>query len=131
MKVEELMIGDWIFDGDNVAQITGITCDGIIETTVTETSNIEVIEPIPLTPEILEKNGFENIRDNEVFLLKKLSVNVYLGIYLDKDSINIYLQNNDTESWPGYEYYDLFIIKYVHELQHALRLYNIDKEIVL
>ena len=56
-KVEELMIGDWVYDGNSIAQVTGITCDGIIETTHNQSSNIEIIRPIPLTIEILEKNG--------------------------------------------------------------------------
>lgn len=58
MKTSELMLGNWVVDNGKYAQITGITCDGIIETTVNKNSNIELIEPIPLTQEILERNGF-------------------------------------------------------------------------
>lgn len=115
MKAEELMISDWVLDGDNVAQVTGITCDGIIETTLNETSNIEVIHPIPLIPEILEKNGWRC---------------EYYGRrqewWLDKTKFPIVgYSTNDTLHHNG------IVLKYVHELQHALRLCNIDKEIVL
>ena len=58
MKVSDLMIGDWIGDGYKKAQVTSITCDGIVETT-SGISNIEVVDPIPLTEEILVKNDFD------------------------------------------------------------------------
>lgn len=58
MKANELMIGDFVLDGNIYAQVTSITCDGNIETTHNEYSNIELIEPIPLTPEVLARMGF-------------------------------------------------------------------------
>ena len=58
MEAKDLMIGDWLLDGHVYAQVTSITCDGNIETTHNEHSNIELIEPIPLTSKVLEKNGF-------------------------------------------------------------------------
>ena len=67
LKITELTIGDWVFDGTTKAQIIGITCDGEIETTFNEHSNIELIEPISITPEILEKNGFA-IEDDDTYV---------------------------------------------------------------
>ena len=131
MKANDLMIGDWVMDGKNIAQITLITCDGIIETTFNKSSNIEVIEPIPLTSEILEKNGFtkstpppgiharcyelDNKKDK--YHLTIADYNKYKRLLLDVDS-------EDSEC---------FNIKcdYVHEFQHALRLCGIDKTIEL
>ena len=123
MKVTELMIGDYVLDGDNVAQVTSITCDGIIETTVNETSNIEVIHPIPLTPEILEKNGFEVDEKDENMLKWRWSV-IDDCISYDKSTgiVRIF--------YPSGLVF-VKILEFVHELQHALRLCNIDKEIVL
>ena len=73
---------------------------------------IGLLQPIPLTPEILEENGFERVNGEyqDVFY-------VYDGIELLIDDV-----------------YTLFgqckmPIKYVHELQHALRLCGINKEI--
>lgn len=129
MKVEELMIGDWVLDGNNVAQITSITCDGIIETSFNETSNIEVIHPIPLTPEILKKNGFV-----------KASMISDMPPY-DKDEEGNMHFNLNEKFWGWWQPDNTFLIpanglgwlefRYAHELQHALRLCNIDKEIVL
>jgi hypothetical protein len=131
MKANELMIGDWVIDGKNIAQITSITCDGIIETTFNKSSNIEVIESIPLTPDILEKNGFtkstpppgiharcyelDNKKDK--YNLTIADYNKYKRLLLDIDS-------EDSEC---------FNIKCdcVHELQHALRLCKVKKEIIL
>jgi hypothetical protein len=131
MKANELMIGDWVIDGKNIAQIISITCDGIIETTFNKSSNIEVIEPIPLTPDILEKNGFtkstpppgiharcyelDNKKDK--YNLTIADYNKYKRLLLDIDS-------EDSEC---------FNIKYdcVHELQHALHLCKVKKEIIL
>ena len=131
MEAKEVMVGDWVMDGKNIAQITLITCDGIIETTFNKSSNIEVIEPIPLTPEILEKNGFtkstpptgiharcyelDNKKDR--YHLTIADYNKYKRLLLNVDS-------EDSEC---------FNIKcdYVHEFQHALRLCGINKNIEL
>lgn len=106
MKANELMIGDFVLDGNIYAQVTSITCDGNIETTHNEHSNIELIEPIPLTSEILEKIGWEEIPKGFV-LYKKLCKNSFV---VNASKIQI---------------------KYIHELQHVLRLCGIEKEIVL
>lgn len=137
MKANELMIGDWIMDGKNIAQITSITCDGIIETTFNENSNIEVIEPIHLTPEILEKNGFEKVLDED-------GTECYRYYNRAADGhINISLYNGGDGDWSieivNYEkfddneivYHNDFIFLKVHGLQHALRLCGIKKEIEL
>lgn len=131
MEAKDLMIEDWLLDGHVYAQVTSITCDGIIETTHNALSNIELVEPIPLNSEILEKNGFikstpppgiharcyelDNKKDR--YNLTIADYNKYKRLLLDVDS-------EDSEC---------FNIKcdYVHELQHALRLCEIEKEIVL
>ena len=74
------------------------------------------IEPIPLTEEILENNGFTKHAYGYSYDMIKLHGN---------------LTENDTV------YFTLCICEkyikviYVHELQHALRLCGIEKEIVL
>ena len=138
MTQYELMIGDYVLDGDNVAQITGITCDGIIETTFNETSNIEVIHPIPLTPEILEKNGFKkdaftNLSPDYYFNNDEYSICVNLNSTCDK-SKSIWIEKRSNRFTVSIEESRHSLDKkplYVYQLQHALRLCNIDKEIVL
>ena len=132
MKANGLMIGDWVFDGDEVARVTSLTCDGIIETT-RRISNIEIITPIPLTPEILEKTGFER---NLVWHYYRRTcgeyvVNVRLGYANKIDFVEIREGGKD-DVVPS-EKTRLYLphISYVHQLQHALRLCGIEKEITL
>lgn len=119
MKVEELTIGNWIYDGNSIAQVIGITCDGIIETTHNQSSKIELIRPIPLTIEILEKNGFEYMNDEYgCWLLGNIELverEPYNGLFEVEININ------------GKSTY----IHYVHEFQHVLKSYGLNKEIVL
>lgn len=90
-----------------------------------EEIDIKDIEPIPLTVEILEKNGLE--KDNHGLLY---------GEYFDEDSkkdLEITVDNKTGEIWWSYNWdeYRIIRLKYVHELQHALKLCKIQKEIVL
>lgn len=81
--------------------------------------NVEILHPISLTAEILEKNGFTRlgtkyILEGEHFALDNPSnPNNYLDNYWLRISINA------------------VNIEYVHELQRALRFLKIDKNIAL
>lgn len=123
MKANELMIGDWVLDGNIYAQVTSITCDGNIETTHNEHSNIELVKPIPLTPEILEKNGFV-LEEGEEGMY-----GVVVAPYYSRDDVpfEVFCDGEPFAIW----FKDPINIKYVHQLQHALRLCGIEKEIVL
>lgn len=71
-----------------------------------QTYNDEV-SPIPLTPEILEKNEWKSI--NGKYALKIKNAN-YVVLEFTEDGIYTYINENTM----------LFTIKYVHELQHLL-----------
>lgn len=117
------MVCDWILDSHVYAQVTSITCDGIIETTHNEFSNIELVEPIPLTPEILEKNGF-TLKEEE-----KGIYGVTIAPYYTRDDVpfEVFCDGEPFAIW----FKEPVNIKYVHQLQHALRLCGIEKEITL
>ena len=90
--------------------------DGFICTDSFEDSHDYYFEPIPLTREILVKNGFDFERhafpEDEHFALE---------IYID-----------DGVRWTVNCYeYDILLLEYVHQLQHALKLCGIEKEITL
>ena len=82
------------------------------------------MQPIELTKEFFNKNGFIKQNDwNEVlyYRSKEMRMQVYenhLGwvVNIDSESFTMVFSNN---------------LKYVHELQHALRLCEIEKEIEL
>jgi len=123
MALKDLMIGDWILDGNVYAQVTSITCDGIIETTHNKFSNIELVEPIPITPEILKKIGFET-KPNIGYIIDDWD-----GTQIIYDNWNHILRIiKDYKTCLDIE---TFSEMTVHELQHALKLCGIEKEIVL
>ena len=102
------MAGDWVLNGcGNLMQVTAIFEDGINGVNeVGEWCDLyDVIKPIPIDLDILEKNGWkgdagENIRFNSPYILVK---------------------KNDI--WTMY-YNEARIveIRYVHELQNMLRM---------
>lgn len=76
------------------------------------------ISPLPIVPEILEKNGIHRTYEDDNYAIFKGD-----GLWAVKYS------DGDWElSTPPVCRVD---IKYVHQLQHALRLAGIDKEINL
>ena len=127
MKATEVMVGDWVLDGKKPAQITGIMCDDIFETTLSPSVGGECITPIPLTHEILEKNGFvEFTSDNWQIVIDNIMIELRapehnMAIWLDWDE-------HDTGTYASYMFPRPDC---VHELQHALRFCEIDKEIEL
>lgn len=125
MKANELMIGDWVYAfGCKNVQVKEILEDGIYDFTTYSLSPFDEIEPILLTPEILEKNGFKtqkfyitNKWNNEYVLIKDEEKTIYWEngcVHCVQEEIDVY-----------------FACRYVHELQHVLKLFRIEKEIVL
>jgi hypothetical protein len=106
MKATELMIGDWVYYGKKPVKVLQLS----------EGKDYKEINPIPLTSEILEKNGFERLGTNYFLLCYPFGLTNPSTHDNYKD--NYYLRVSDKS----------VNIKFVHELQHALRLCGIDKE---
>lgn len=128
MKANELMIGDWVIvhhptmpaeriqiSADWIKTIERIN-NGLIKE---DSPLFRIVEPIPLTGEILEKNGFTRFGTN--YILK----GGHFGLDNPSNPSN-YLDNY----WLRISIKAVHI-EYVHELQHALRLCGIEKEIGL
>jgi hypothetical protein len=152
LSSRDLMVGDWVrlintihnvsFPDNGVIQDEGYTTTRtpIKITTVSEncvsyysnkleiyiTISSEEIEPIPLTPEILEKNGFkvEFYNDYKVYELNNFKVCKNCCDYFEVCDLW------DDSDW-GWRIINFCPCIYVHELQHALKLCEIDKEIVV
>ena len=126
MKVTNLMLGDWVLD----------TRTGTPLRVNPFMAELEVPEwqPIPLTPEILEKNGFN---EPPFEMKKRVRFVVLCEEYQIRYSFNSYWFSIHKNAAANDSDYPTFIcafqerIKYVHELQHALRLCRIEKDIVL
>lgn len=123
MEIDEVMIGDWLlYKSDSLENAFPIQI-------TREMFNKELVvwndrfEPIHLTPEILEKNGFK-----KDFELK--------GCYWRPDCRK-YCIVKEIETWyfafrhMGGGHICISECNYLHELQHLLKLCGIDKEIVV
>lgn len=148
MKAEELMVGDWVIahriecvgDGGQfqewkqIGYITRINEDTIYvmfdkQEEDWEEIDVKDIHPIPLTPEILEKNGFVLKPDGWLWCEEEGSEEQnYIFIQFRKgcDEVRIVELNFVNNVLAKFR-----TIQFVHELQHVLILCNIDKKIVL
>jgi hypothetical protein len=123
LKATDLMVGDWVMLQGKPYMIDML--NGYQESSMG-------VEPIPLTPEILEKNGFESMRVSWG-TYELVGVNKRVEMHNDNDWV---LGTENT--WCAHiktaneEYMIAHCeLTYVHELQHILRLCKIDKEIVV
>lgn len=119
IKITDLSVGDWVmYEGNHrkVALIDGV--NGLIKFALSPNFvGTGVVEPIPITAELLKKNELDK-------MLTMYDVNKYI-----------------THIWVLY-YGEIRIkkrnrvllrahVEYVHQLQHVLRLAGVDKEITL
>ena len=124
-KISDLSIGDWVMvewpDGERWrGRLTRLSVTGGVEVCCANGKHVRCsdgfISPIPITAEILEKNGFEEI----------------CGMRYNSDTLMEFEQYED--GWCrtiNCGEYSVYFIKYVHQFQHALRLAGIDKDINL
>lgn len=136
MKANELMIGDWVYNKniDENMQVYPMMFSQMFRQRPDATTEDYNIFPIPLTPEILEKNGFKYQEEYDVYRCQDGDIVIDVGIY-HPDFVNI---GYDYTTPNGREKGEIASICkvdganiYTHELQHALRLCGIEKEIVL
>lgn len=125
MDIKELSIGNWVrYDfpeiGKRNIQVNSIDEEdnhiGAGGVGASAWSDVSEFEPIPLTPEILEKNGFEE----------------NCGRWYNSEALMEFEQYKD--GWCrtiNCGEYSVYFIKYVHQLQNALRLAGVGKKIVL
>lgn len=143
IKISDLSVGDWVLYRDrewqvcSLYQFTGEV--GLFRKDSQICESIEDIDPIPITAEILKKNEF--ILQSSDFAIYEYST--LLGkilrttqVYFDTpQSINVFL--HDTTIERGFYHREKTMVSilndkvYIHQLQHALRLAGLDKEITL
>ena len=139
MKATDIQIGDWLrsryqdIKGDEVvihfrvSQIRKLEVTGSVYVWSDENGNMgdtdNNVEPIPITPEILEQSGFrhDSIRYGYHGPCDCFRIPLKSGFFIEgyKDG---YYQITD---------HCLMRFQYVHELQNALRLCGIEKEITI
>ena len=120
MKATDLMIGDWVCLKDDTKSELPLKVDGVLIDDISLEGDgflggvDGLIRPIPLTPEILEKNGWKDrenlmeLRVNEdTYFLWSKGYGVFTGAFINQ--IGCYICD----------------FKYVHTLQHLLRHYGL------
>lgn len=130
LKISDLSVGDWIHHDFYEAEMRVITIFGDTERIVAEsnsghgvTCHLDHFSPIPLTPEILAENGFIKNGEYNEWSTGNWEDIPFIGISLSRQSMRI--KNLGT---------DIFLENkevYVHQLQNALRLAGVEKEINL
>ena len=130
MKAKELMIDDWVrFEHSDLCHKVYAVQGKSAKVDKQYWYKADKLHPVPLTAEILDKNYEEVCRskDGTSYEWGWCVETGYVEISKSEDAYGVsryYLTANDGE-------YRVMLIRYVHELQHALRLCGIDKEIEL
>ena len=102
MKATELQIGDWILYGDKPVKVLQLS----------ENGKYSWVKPIPLTPGILEKNGWKETQ--------------YWHEYKDGENI-IQCRFPDMRGKINGIEIENFKCEYVHQYQHLLRLCGLNE----
>lgn len=136
IKISDLSVGDWIHHDFYEVDMRVKTIYGDTERIIAEsndghgvTCHLDHFNPIPITPEILEVNGFEPPR---------VGIGLDTWFWSNNRDMALELRRYVNDKWHlAYQIKDkaqahlLFPLYHIHELQHIIRLLHIDKEIVM
>ena len=142
MKEQDLMIGDFIHHkttGETL-QVTEILSWGVkVKEYDDAVADSIDIQPIPLTREILEKNGFRFDGSGQMSMMLMTphgdsGTRWIINVGLKHKTIEVF-SAPPLEKYPGCRKLNKVYLEvcgcYVHELQHAIRMCGIEKEIEL
>lgn len=129
MELTDLMVGDYIYVGECHSNMDGdydvffnarpITIEDFkfwAENNWDKNDFNEFLAPIPLTTEILEKNGFEYDPYYHNWIYDEFTIN-YGHLIDEEEGDYLFIWVADTS----------MKLTYVHELQHALRLCRLNE----
>ena len=128
MKLEDLMLNDWVLHKGEPCKVVGINNRLYLERNERVfLASPQEVSPIPLTPEILEKNGFD-CSDKEIARLYFED-----GDYKEPFTLRAMYEKETgiQKGWGFFAFNVLVVLDYVHKLQHALRMCGIEKTINL
>jgi hypothetical protein len=138
MEAKELMIGNWVYFGKKTCQIDCIRPHSVRLKGQKNYVSLDNIEPIPLTPLILEQNGFEpklvknragETLDCWEYRVDTTYFNEDWGHCLivvkskNKKYFNCYLHKPEEPGWPFKG------IEHVHTLQNFMYLDGVLRDI--
>lgn len=142
MKAEYLMIGDLVYysyanpfvtkviDVCSHGEEPFIRCkrdekDNLYKQDQLEDFHVGILRPIPLTPEILEKNSFLKV---ESIVYDEPRVGVSFLYRITPEGLRIFVQNACV---GGPTCTMIKTCKYVHEVQHMIKMCDIERTFVL
>ena len=124
LKISDLSVGDWVRwkvdDKTYDMQVSGVTDRRIygLHDGIEYSMLLTQICPIPITAEILEKNGFERLLERDLF-------------YHSESGLEVAFEDGEWKHTINIHEYTIHTISGVHHIQHLLRLYGCEKEINL
>ena len=133
LSINELSVGDYILFNGSPYIVEEISAKGWIHILDPDTKAkvsmssdyiLGFIEGVPLTSEILEKNGFEWDSYHNKLIIVCGSAHICWGFYKNCLSISDWSNDGDNQI-------SSIRCVYVHELQHILHHCGIDKEIII
>lgn len=135
LKISDLSVGDWVRCGQwngriqRIAMHDGATVEIIIEADLGRLymyKRVDEIYSIPITPEILEANGF--VKNGGVYLWSNKQHRVF--VCLKEFSPSVDIEEIDEQFDTMGSRIEVTQLN-AHQLQHALRLAGVAKEINL
>lgn len=137
LNISDLSVGDWVQDMDgNYVKVAGIWqgCNFNYQVDLHRDGAIGTIvpcnlHPIPITAEMLEKNGFARGQRGSFYHYLRLDKNRTLYIHASTNGWRVEITYDaagilrTTHLMPN--------VVSIHQLQHALRLAGVEKEINL
>ena len=130
LTIESLMIGDWVYFNDSEYGYIPVQIEGISHLGEVYVKNINTphpfevdsdLQPIPITEEILAKYGFKK-KIGGTFELVYNPIGIYIRV--EYNPVSGHISAND-------RWFIANEIHFVHELQHALKMSKVNKEIEL
>ena len=119
-STQGIEIGNWLFDKNGIPkQVTEIYDDSV--TLGGELNHISTVNPIPLTAEILEKNGFVEYMENH------FRWDYDEGIFINAD----FAVEEPFASINNRCYFATPVCWYVHQLQNAMRMCGIEMKFIV
>lgn len=125
IKISDLSVGDCVHHNSYDVDMRVVKINGEVERIIAESSSghgvtchLDHFSPIPITADILEANGIHRTYEDDNYAIFRGD-----GLWAVK-----YTDGGWELSTPPVCRVD---IKFIHQLQHALRLAGVDKEIVM
>ena len=132
LKISDLSVGDWVrwevYDKTYDMLVSAVTDRRIygLHDGIEYSMLLTQIYPIPITAEVLEKNGFVKKNYDNGKMWDWWCDNVLVRKYADEDIYRFIVALNSKHYTTT-----MVVGKHTHQLQHALSLAGVDKEINL